>query len=167
MIVVSDASPLTSLAAIGHVDLLRRLYGRVLIPPAVQQELAAAMPGVPGFLDLPIHSWIEVVPVSGRALLASVEMELDLGEAEAIVVAVEQRADLLLIDERRGRLVASRLGVKVIGVLGVLVNAKRRGFIPAVKPLLDDLIVRAGFWISQSLYARVLAEIGEQPVAEP
>jgi predicted nucleic acid-binding protein len=89
MIVVSDASPLTNLAAIGHVDLLRRLYGRVLIPPAVQQELTAVAPEVPGFLDLSIHSWIEVVPVGGHALLASLEMELDAGEAEAVVVAVE------------------------------------------------------------------------------
>jgi uncharacterized protein len=66
----------------------------------------------------------------------------------------------LLIDERRGRKVASRLGLKFIGLLGMLVEAKRKGFI-VVKPILDDMIAKAGFWVDSQLYARVLQEAGE------
>jgi hypothetical protein len=94
-------------------------------------------------------------------LVDSLLLELDPGEAEAIVLAAEMRADLLLLDERRGRTVAARLGVKHIGLLGVLVDAKRKGFLLAVKPVLDEIMARAGFWVSNRLYVRVLHEVGE------
>jgi predicted nucleic acid-binding protein len=89
------------------------------------------------------------------------QMELDVGEAEAIALAKELAADLLLMDGRRGRDIAARLGLRVIGLLGVLIEAKHRGMIPAVKPILDDLKAKAGFWVSQQLYARVLQAAGE------
>lgn len=83
------------------------------------------------------------------------------GEAEAIALAIELRADLLLIDERLGRIVAARNEVEIIGVMGVLVQARRLGLIPSVKPILDDLIAAAGFWVSGPLYRRVLESVGE------
>lgn len=87
--------------------------------------------------------------------------QLDRGEAEAIVLALERRADVLLVDERRGRRVTAAFGLRVIGLLGMLAEAKRIGLIERVKPVLNDLIGRAGFWIGADLHAKVLAELGE------
>ena len=87
--------------------------------------------------------------------------ELDPGESEAIVLALDTQADLLLLDERKARAVAARLGVRFIGLLGVLLEAKRRGHILSVKPLLDSLIVKAGFWLGSQVYSRALREAGE------
>jgi hypothetical protein len=87
-------------------------------------------------------------------------LELDRGEAEALALAAELKADLLLIDESKGRAIAARLGFVHIGLLGMLVQAKQRGLIVAVKPILDDLIARAGFW-SAELYQRVLQAASE------
>jgi len=86
---------------------------------------------------------------------------LDPGEAEAIVLAIERRADLLLVDERRGRQAAAAAGLKVTGLLGVVAQAKRAGLIDFAKPVLDELIRTARFWIRADLYRRVLTELGE------
>ena len=82
--------------------------------------------------------------------------ELDVGEAEAIALAVEIQADQVLIDERRGRLVAARFNLRCTGILGILVEAKSQGLIAEVKPLLDALVNEAGFWIAKPLYNSVL-----------
>ena len=97
-----------------------------------------------------------VVAVADRSLVSSLAGQLDMGEAEAVALAVEQRADLLLVDERRGRAVAANLGLKVIGLLGVLLEAKSKGHLPRLRPVLDDLISKAGFWISNALYDSIL-----------
>ena len=81
---------------------------------------------------------------------------MDIGEVEAIALAVELNADQVLIDERRGRLIADRFNLQYTGVLGILVEAKSRGFIAAVKPLMNALLNQAGFWIDPALCDRVL-----------
>ena len=106
--------------------------------------------------------WIETRAVANRALVTALQMELDEGEAEAIALAKELAADLLLLDERRGRVVAAHLDLRLIGLLGVRIEAKRKGCLPLVKPVLDDLVAKAGFWVSQQLYARVLLAAGEE-----
>lgn len=105
--------------------------------------------------------WIETQKIANKMLVALLQIEVDAGEAEAIALAVELKADLLLLDERRGRTIASRLGLKFIGLLGVIIEAKHRGLVSTVKPILDSLIAKAGFWITGDLYARVLQAAGE------
>lgn len=161
MIVVSNTSPIMNLAVVGQVHLLERLYGKVYIPEAVWQELSAIGIGQPWAAVMPTLSWLETRSGSNRSLVDLLLLELDRGEAEAISLAIEIKADLLLIDERRGRTIASHLGLKFIGLLGALVEGKRRGYVAAVKPILDDLMAQAGFWVSGYLYARVLREVGE------
>lgn len=161
MIVVSDTSPIVNLAAVGQLDLLRKLYGSVVIPEFVRNEIVVAGKGQPGANEVATYDWIKSQRVENGAMVVSLELELDSGEAEAVVLAVELKAGLLLLDERKGRLVASRVGIQCIGLMGVLVDAKRNGLIPAVKPIVDKLIQEAGFWISRDLYNRVLQSVGE------
>ena len=161
MIVVSNTSPLTNLAAVGQLDLLRQLYGKVLIPQAVYGELTGSSGGQPGAVEVQTVEWIETRPVANHTLVTALQMELDTGEAEAIALAKELAADLLLLDERRGRAVALRLDLRFVGLLGVLIEAKQKDCILAIKPVLDDLVTKAGFWVSQPLYARVLQAAGE------
>ena len=161
MIIVSNTSPIINLAAVGQLELLRQLYGKIIIPQAVYHEIVIVGAKQPGATQVETFDWIETNQVTDRAMVASLQLEVDEGEAEAIVLAVELGADLLLLDERRGRTVASRLGLKFIGLLGTLIQAKHKGLILAIKPILDDLIGKSGFWVSHKLYDRVLQAAGE------
>ena len=161
MIVVSNTSPIVNLAVVGQLDLLRQLYDKVIIPQSVRDEIVIAGEGQPGATEVSSLEWIETRQVTDRPLLASLRLELDEGEAEAITLAIEMRANLLLLDERKGRAIAARLGLQFVGLLGVLLEAKHAGLIPAVKPLVDDLVTKAGFWIGQELYEHVLQAVGE------
>jgi predicted nucleic acid-binding protein len=156
LIVVSDTSPIISLAAIERLDILERMYDSILIPPSVYREIAVVGAGQPGSIEVQTFPWIETGPLSQPALVARLRLELDQGEAEAIALAVQEGADLLLLDERRGRGAAFRLGLRVLGTLGVLIDAKRRGYVNEVRPILDGLMAEAGFWVSPQLYARVM-----------
>jgi predicted nucleic acid-binding protein len=161
VIIVSDTSSLMNLAVVGHLQLLHQLYATVLIPEAVWNELTALSSQHPEVATVQTLTWLERQPVTSQAVVNALQAELDIGEAEAIALAVEKQADLLLIDERRGRQVATRMGLTYIGLLGVLLEAKRKAFLPEVKPVLDELVAKAGFWVSRELYTRVLRAAGE------
>lgn len=158
MIVVSDSSSLIAIAAVGHLDLLGRLYGEVIVPPAVWNEVTT--PNRPGAGAVAQAGWIRVVPPSNPGALGF-PSPVGPGEAEAIALAVELAADVLLIDERRARKAALGLGLPVTGVLGVLLEAKSRGAIPAVKPILDQMELAVAFRIKRALYDAVLRAAGE------
>lgn len=163
MIVISDTSSITNLVAIQHLQLLEQLYSRVIIPEAVYRELAEVYSPVPGTLEVKSAPWIEVRPVANRDVVEHFRLDarLDPGESEAIALALELNADLLLIDERRGRAEANRLGIRITGLLGVLVEAKQKQLIFAVKPLMDTLIAGCEFRVSSALYAQILTIVGE------
>ena len=165
MIIVSDTSPINNLAAINHLHLLNQLYGTVFIPEAVYRELTDPNFPVAGAAEVQTFDWIQTRTISDRTLVEALSNELDIGEAEAIALAVEMQADQVLIDERRGRLVASRLNLRYTGILGILVEAKNKGLIAEVKPLLDALINEAGFWVAEPLYNSVLQLVNEIDLA--
>ena len=110
MIVVSDTSPLTNLTAIGHFDLLRELFGEVYIAQGVWLELNKGNRRHPGSLEVENASWIHRREVSSQAVPMLLRRDLDLGEAETLALALELRADLVLLDEQEGRHAAIRLG---------------------------------------------------------
>ena len=107
--------------------------------------------------------WIQTRQVTNNSIVEVLRNELDLGETEAIALALELEAEQVPIDERLGRIVAARLNLRYTGILGILVEAKSQGLIPLVKPLLDDLINQAGFWIAEPLYNSVLELVSEYP----
>lgn len=161
MKIVSNASPLINLARIGQLELLHQLYGQLLIPEAVWREVVVDGAGQPGAEAVEAATWIETQAATNKQLVQALQQELDAGEAEAIVLALEVEADLLLMDERVGRETAGFLKQPCIGLVGILVIAKHKGLVPAVRPSLDWLRNIAGFRLSHTLYARVLEDEGE------
>ncbi|NET59002.1 MAG: DUF3368 domain-containing protein [Symploca sp. SIO2E6] len=141
---------------------IQQLYECIVIPTGVYQELTVEPP-VPGTVEVKTFPWIEILSVRDCTMVEQLQntAQLDVGESEAIALALEINAELLLIDEHRGRSEANRLGIRITGLLGVLVEAKHRGLIPAVKPLMDNLIATSRFRVSQSLYNQILAIVGE------
>lgn len=117
MIVVSDTPPILNLARIGRLELLASLYKQVLIPPAVHSELIASH--LTPAMDLACKSWLTIATPKDEKRVRDLRDELDPGEAEAIVLALEREAELLLVDERRGRRIAAALGLPITGLLGV------------------------------------------------
>lgn len=161
MIVVADASPLVALSAIRRVELLEDLYGRVVVPEAVWNEIVEQGRGKPGAAALESAGWVHRERVLDDALSLALQEQLGRGEAEAIALGLQLTADLVLMDERIGRRTAQRLGLRVVGVIGVLIEAKHRGRLAAVKPALEHLRDIVGFRISPALFARVLGDEGE------
>lgn len=153
MIVVSDTSPLTALLTVGEGHLLPELFAEVVIPGAVRDELLRSHPALP--------AWLRVEPVKDAAEAARLAQFVDSGEAEAIELARELRADRLLIDERRGRRLAVEQGVSVIGLLGVVLLARRTGRIASARALLLRLELEAGMYLSADLRDEALRTVGE------
>lgn len=163
MIVISDTSVITNLAGIQHLSLLPQLYRQLIIPEAVYRELTDIDPPVPGSLEAQAADWLQVRQVIDLSIVQWLQNQarLDPGESEAIALALELKADLLLIDERRGRAEADRLGVRITGLLGILVEAKRRNLIAAVMPLIDTMIATSEFRVSPALYNQILDMVDE------
>ncbi|PKO23389.1 MAG: DUF3368 domain-containing protein [Chloroflexi bacterium HGW-Chloroflexi-1] len=156
MIVVSNTSPLTNLAAIEQFDLLHRLYAELHIAEAVWDELNAQGRRWPGRDEVAVAGWIHRYAVQNQALVIALQRDLDRGEAESIALALELGADLVLLDEKEGRRAAERHGLDVIGVVGILLDAKASGMIGKVQPHLDALRRVAGFRLRGSLYGYAL-----------
>ena len=157
MIVVSDTSPLTHLYQIQRFELLQSLYGEVIIPPAVDRELQAGIRFHEG-LDWTL---LRVIEPKSSEMVTLLSESLDLGESEAIVLAHEINADLLLIDEVDGREAARKLGLRFTGLLGVLLEAKKRGFVHSISAELDRLVKDTSFRIHPEVREHILRLAGE------
>ena len=157
--VVANNTPLAALWVLGRLDLLRELYGEVEIPQAVYDEFLAteralrqvALAQAPWILP-----WALDNPQRSRAYVG-----LDAGEAEVLALAEERGARLVIMDERKGRRFARRLGLPLTGTLGVLLLAKERGLIPSLAPLLAEL-QEAGLYLDSALVAQALRLCGEE-----
>lgn len=153
-LIVVNATPVISLSIVGHLELLRDLYGEVLIPPAVRAEVLAGGRSGYGVQELQTAHWVKVVPLQDprRADLLS---DLDRGEAEVISLAQERSAGLVILDERLARRHASRLGLTITGSLGVFLRAKAEGLVPQIGPLIQR-IQEHGIRLSPNLIEKVL-----------
>jgi predicted nucleic acid-binding protein len=162
MIVISDTSPISNLFVIGRLDLLQEIYQQIILPQAVYDELMKLKSFGYDIQEIDKLVWMVVKkPVNSQQVLL-LRMNLDAGESEAIVLSQETNADLLLIDERAGAKKAKELGLKTIGLLGVLVKAKDLGMVDSLKSILEELQEKAGFWLSAKLKKEILDAVGEE-----
>ncbi len=159
MIVVSDTSPVTNLIQLGHLQLLHQIFGVVVLPEAVFEELCQ-IPEQKTVIEQ--QEWIFIQKPNDTAWVEVLKLDLDRGEAEAIALAVELKAAALIMDERLGRKKAESVGLKIIGLLGILLEAKSRGLLKSVRPLIDELIERVGFRVHPTLYQAILSKANEQ-----
>ena len=153
MILLSDTSAVTSLLQIGRVELLSRIYGEIFIPEAVESELRPAHPELPEFIYVR-----KITPHRDDQRLTAV---VDEGEAEAIVLATEMNADELLMDETEGRRVALAEGLRIVGLLGFLLEAKQRGLIGSVRQVSAELENTATFHVSEAVKEIIFRAAGE------
>ncbi len=162
--VISDASVLICLGAVGQIGWLREFYTEVIVPPCVWAEVTSAgtRPGAAEARTAQHDGWQLRAPVP-TPLLAHLQRTLDAGEAEAIALATELPQSLLLLDDADGRETALQMGLDFTGTVGVLLRAKRAGKLPALKPVLDQLMQQHRFRLSRSLYEEVLGRAGERP----
>ncbi|HEV2330621.1 MAG TPA: DUF3368 domain-containing protein [Verrucomicrobiae bacterium] len=160
---VSNTSPLFNLAVIDRLELLREQLGEVLIPPGVESELKRHRnESARERLDAAIRlKWLRVVSLTGSVPdnLAAI---LHRGEAEAIALALELKADLVLLDESDARSVAKRIGLAHTGVLGVLRRAKDSGRVTSLRAEVARLRAEANFFVHRALEKELLASVGEE-----
>ncbi len=149
MKVVSNTSPLIGLSNIGKLKILHDVFGKVVVPPAVQREFGEELP-----------EWITVKAPENKPLVQALLESLGDGESEAIALAIEVNADFLILDDLKARKIARKLGLRVIGTAGLLLLAKKRGVINEVKPLLMELVEK-GFRISNEVVDVILQSAGE------
>jgi len=144
-IIVSDTSCLILLRKIEELEVLHALFGTITTTPEVASEFGYKLP-----------DWFSVIAPHNKVYQAEVEQSVDLGEASAIALAMEFEHSLLIIDDLKGKKFAQKLGLHVIGTLGVLVEAKKAGFIPHLKPILEK-VRQTNFHLSERLEKMILA----------
>ena len=163
MIVVSDTTCLSTLIQVGKLDILKKLYSSILIPPRVYEELKRLSEVGIDVNFLSTTEWIQIKAPLSLDISSDFILTLDAGETEAIALAMEVTADYLIIDEKKGHIVANSLHLPVIGLGGILIQAKGMGIIESVKALLELIKSETGFYLSQKAYEIILRGAGETP----
>jgi len=160
---VSDTSPILGLAVIGHLGLLEEQFGEIFIPQTVLAEfkIDSNFKDASDIRQALSEGWLKVKEIQNKPLAQSLSLDLHQGEAEAITLAIDLGINLLVMDEKIGRERAKDLGLKTVGVLGVLLNAKKHGRIKSLKDAMTALRDEIGFFISDDLYRQILTQAGE------
>lgn len=161
MIAIADSSPLILLARIEQLWLLRALFSRVVVPAAVHHETVGQGHFRPGAAQIAGGDWISVEEVVDILAVRMLRQQVGPGESEAIVLALQLNADLLLIDDAKGRRIAETYGLSTVGTIGILIEAKRANLLPAFKPSLDALL-EVGLHMNRQLYVHALQLSGEE-----
>jgi predicted nucleic acid-binding protein len=149
-VVIADTSCFISLSRIEGLELLRLVYGSVTTTSMVASEFGRTLP-----------EWVTIADPDDELRIRALSLHVDRGEASAIALALETPGCTIILDDRKGRMVAAALGLLVTGTLGVLGKAKLQGHIPSIKPWLENLRL-AGFRSSPDIEQALLNEAGEQ-----
>ena len=159
-IIVSDTSCIGYLIQINLLHLLQTLYGEIIIPAAVNDEILQLENKGYILSEFKNADWIKIHQAHSLSNVSDYKYILDKGELEAISIAIELNADLLIIDEKLGRIVATNIGFDITGLVGILITAKNKNLIPSVKDALDKVIL-LGCRISEKLYNIALKSCNE------
>ena len=160
-IIVSDTSCIGYLIQINLLHLLQILYGEIIIPVAVNDEILQLENKENILSEFKTSDWIKIYSPNDISNVKNYKNILDKGELQAISIAIELKADLLIIDEKLGRIVASTIGFDITGLVGILITAKNKNLIPSIKSALDKVIL-LGCRISNKLYNIALKSCNEQ-----
>lgn len=152
--VIVNSTPLIVLGNAGLLEILQKLYGRILVPEAVYQEVTAKDDAA-GMILLNGADWIQVEQVQNQSDARIFSSRLHAGEVEVMLLAREQKADLLIIDDNAAKSTAKYLGMKVTGSLGVLLRAKQMGFLEDINDAMDQIILN-GFYVSEELRKHII-----------
>lgn len=147
--IIANSSCLIALEGIGQLELLQKIYGEILIPEAVRTEFRSNLPG-----------WIRIGQMQDSRLVRALLLDLGPGEAEVIVLGLEQAPCTLILDDKKARRFAGELGLTFTGTVGILLKAKQQGYLPSVRPVLEAL-EQKNFRVSPALKARALQLAGE------
>ena len=159
--VVVNTTPLIALSHVGHLDILRKLYGEIVIPEAVYRELSVKENSIcKKSVDASLE-WIRVMKIENQMAKAMYKTQLHDGEVEVMILAKEIGADVVIIDDVNAKKHAKYLQLPVTGTLGVLIKAKQLGYISELKPILNRL-VECGIYISEKLIDLCLKQVGEK-----
>lgn len=149
--VISNTTPILTLLKISRLDILKKLFKKIIIPFGVYEEIEAGK-NKEFYVDLKSINWIEIENIKeDRELL----FELDKGEAETIILAKEIKADLVLLDEKLGRKYAKMYDLRVAGTLGVLIEAKKKGIVENLNITIENMKSK-GIWLSEKIIQEVL-----------
>ena len=154
--VLANTTPLIALANINQLELLRKLYETIIVPQAVIDEIVRE----PAKHRVHECSWIKVEKIKDSTQKKMFRARLHAGEVEVMILAREQKADLVIMDDDAAKKTAKFLGLHVTGTLGVLLKAKREGYLEKVEPIMNELI-RDGLYISNTVRQYVLNQAGE------
>ncbi len=156
--VITNTTPILSLLKIDKLNILKEIYGEIIVPNAVYQEIEKGK-YKSYYQDLKSIDWIKIKHIKNTDSL-SFFVDLDKGEAEVLILAKEQKADLVILDEIMGRRYAKRLGLKLTGTLGILLKAKEKGIINSLRELLTELTEK-GTWLNPKLIKKVISLANE------
>jgi predicted nucleic acid-binding protein len=158
--VVVNTTPLIALSHIGQLDILKKMYGEILIPNAVYNELSAKPDSICKIEVDNSKDWIRVEEIKNQMAKSMYKTQLHEGEVEVMILSQEVNADLVIIDDANAKKHAKYLKLPVTGTLGVLIKAKQNGYIDKLKPMLQ-MMIENGIYISQDLVKLCLKQVGE------
>ena len=159
--VIVNSTPLIALCHVNQLNILKELYGEVIIPRAVYDEISVKKDSVCKKIVDESLEWIHIQKIQNVMAKAMFKSQLHDGEVEVMILAKEQNADVVIIDDQNAKKYAKYLELPVTGTLGILIKAKQVGYIPELKPLLD-VMVQNGIYIKNSLIEHCLELVGEK-----
>jgi predicted nucleic acid-binding protein len=158
--VVVNTTPLIALSHIGQLDILKKMYGEILIPNAVYNELSAKPDSICKIEVENSKDWVRIEEIKNQMAKSMYKTQLHEGEVEVMILAQEVNADLVIIDDANAKKYAKYLKLPVTGTLGVLIKAKQSGYVDKIKPMLQ-MMIENGIYISQDLIKLCLKQVGE------